>query len=100
MSRVAVHRQETRLRRRLGKKGLRRRRFLRLGAAFFGQGWRQRVLDPVAPPPDHHLRRMVQEPVDDRPGRRTAFTVCQAMSIDMTVVLPAPLANFRARRFS
>ena len=43
---------------------------------------------------------MVQEPVKDRPGRRTAFTVCQAMSIDMTVVLPAPLANFRARRFS
>ena len=32
------------------------------------------------------------------PGRRTALIVCQAMSIAMTVVLPAPVASFRARR--
>jgi hypothetical protein len=31
-------------------------------------------------------------------GRRTALMVCQAMSIAMTVVLPAPVASFRARR--
>lgn len=31
---------------------------------------------------------------------RTAFTVCQAISIAMTVVLPAPVASFRARRSS
>ena len=34
------------------------------------------------------------------PGRRTALTVCQAMSIAMTVVLPAPVASFSARRSS
>ena len=34
------------------------------------------------------------------PGRRTAFTVCQAMSIAMTVVLPAPVASLRAIRGS
>ena len=31
-------------------------------------------------------------------GRRTAFTVCQAMSMAITVVLPAPVASFSARR--
>ena len=34
------------------------------------------------------------------PGRRTALIVCQAMSIAMTVVLPAPVASFSARRIS
>ena len=34
------------------------------------------------------------------PGRRTALIVCQAMSIAMTVVLPAPVASFSARRSS
>ena len=33
-------------------------------------------------------------------GRRTALMVCQAMSIAMTVVLPAPVASFSARRIS
>ena len=32
------------------------------------------------------------------PRRRTALTVCQAMIIAMTVVLPAPVASFRASR--
>ena len=32
------------------------------------------------------------------PGRRTALTVCQAISIAMTVVLPAPVASFSASR--
>ena len=31
-------------------------------------------------------------------GRRTALTVCQAISIAMTVVLPAPVASLRASR--
>ncbi len=31
-------------------------------------------------------------------GWRTAFTVCQAMSMAITVVLPAPVASFRAMR--
>ena len=30
------------------------------------------------------------------PGRRTALIVCHAMSIAMTVVLPAPVASFSA----
>ena len=34
------------------------------------------------------------------PGCRTALTVCQAISIAMTVVLPAPVASFSARRIS
>ncbi len=34
------------------------------------------------------------------PGERTALTVCQAISIAMTVVLPLPVAIFRARRSS
>lgn len=34
------------------------------------------------------------------PGRRTALMVCQAMSMAITVVLPAPVANFKARRIS
>ena len=34
------------------------------------------------------------------PGRRTALIVCQAMSIAMTVVLPAPVASLSARRSS
>ena len=34
------------------------------------------------------------------PGRRTAFTVCHAMSSAMTVFLPAPVARFSARRLS
>ena len=34
------------------------------------------------------------------PGRRTALMVCQAMIIAMTVVLPAPVASFSARRIS
>ena len=34
------------------------------------------------------------------PGRRTALTVCQAMTIAITVVLPAPVASFRASRDS
>jgi hypothetical protein len=34
------------------------------------------------------------------PGRRTAFTVCHAMIIAITVVLPAPVASFSASRFS
>ena len=34
------------------------------------------------------------------PGRRTALIVCQAMIIAMTVVLPAPVASFSARRIS
>ena len=33
-------------------------------------------------------------------GRRTALTVCQAISIAMTVVLPLPVAIFRAMRSS
>ena len=32
------------------------------------------------------------------PGRRTALIVCHAMSIAMTVVLPVPVASFRATR--
>ncbi len=32
--------------------------------------------------------------------RRLAFTVCQAMSMAMTVVLPAPVASLSARRDS
>ena len=31
-------------------------------------------------------------------GRRTALTVCQAMTMAMTVVLPAPVASLGARR--
>ncbi|CFN63427.1 Uncharacterised protein [Bordetella pertussis] len=31
-------------------------------------------------------------------GWRTALTVCQAMSMAMTVVLPAPVASFSAKR--
>ena len=31
-------------------------------------------------------------------GERTAFTVCHAISIAITVVLPAPVAIFMARR--
>ena len=34
------------------------------------------------------------------PGRRTALTVCHAMSMAMTVVFPAPVANLRANRSS
>ena len=34
------------------------------------------------------------------PGRRTALIVCQAMSMAMTVVLPAPVASFSASRIS
>jgi hypothetical protein len=34
------------------------------------------------------------------PDARTAFVVCQAISIAMTVVLPAPVAIFIARRKS
>lgn len=34
------------------------------------------------------------------PGRRTALTVCHAISIAMTVVLPAPVASFSAMRIS
>ena len=34
------------------------------------------------------------------PGRRTALTVCHAMSMAITVVLPAPVASFRASRES
>lgn len=33
-------------------------------------------------------------------GRRTALTVCQAISMAMTMVLPAPVASFSARRMS
>ena len=33
-------------------------------------------------------------------GRRTALTVCQAISMAMTVVLPAPVASLRASRGS
>ena len=33
-------------------------------------------------------------------GRRTAFTVCQAISIAITVVLPAPVASLSAMRKS
>ncbi len=33
-------------------------------------------------------------------GRRTAFTVCQAISIAITVVLPAPVASLSASRLS
>lgn len=32
------------------------------------------------------------------PGWRTALMVCQAMSMAMTVVLPAPVASFSAMR--
>ena len=32
------------------------------------------------------------------PGRRTALMVCHAISIAITVVLPAPVASFRASR--
>ena len=31
-------------------------------------------------------------------GRRTALTVCHAISMAITVVLPAPVASLRARR--
>jgi hypothetical protein len=34
------------------------------------------------------------------PGWRTAFTVCQAISMAMTVVLPAPVASLSASRTS
>ena len=34
------------------------------------------------------------------PGARTALSVCHAMSIAMTVVLPAPVAILSARRSS
>jgi hypothetical protein len=34
------------------------------------------------------------------PERRTAFTVCQVMSIAMTVVFPAPVASLSANRLS
>ena len=34
------------------------------------------------------------------PGRRTAFIVCHAISMAMTVVLPAPVASLSARRIS
>ena len=34
------------------------------------------------------------------PGRRTALIVCQAISMAMTVVLPAPVASFSASRIS
>jgi len=34
------------------------------------------------------------------PGRRTALTVCQAISIAMTVVFPTPVASFNAMRNS
>ncbi len=33
-------------------------------------------------------------------GLRTALMVCQAMIMAMTVVFPAPVASFRARRIS
>ncbi len=33
-------------------------------------------------------------------GERTAFSVCQAISIAITVVLPAPVASFSAIRIS
>lgn len=33
-------------------------------------------------------------------GRRLQLMVCQAISIAVTVVLPAPVASFRARRAS
>ncbi len=33
-------------------------------------------------------------------GRRTALMVCQAISMAMTVVLPAPVASFSAKRIS
>jgi hypothetical protein len=46
------------------------RRFLRLGAFLLWEGCRQRVLNPVASSPDYDLRRMVEEPVEDR-GRAT-----------------------------
>ena len=34
------------------------------------------------------------------PGRRTALMVCQAISMAMTVVLPAPVASLSARRIN
>jgi hypothetical protein len=34
------------------------------------------------------------------PDRRAAFTACQAISIAMTVVFPAPVASFKERRLS
>ena len=34
------------------------------------------------------------------PGWRTAFSVCQAINIAITVVLPAPVASLSARRIS
>jgi hypothetical protein len=33
-------------------------------------------------------------------GRRTALMVCQAISMAMTVVLPAPVASFSAKRIN
>ena len=33
-------------------------------------------------------------------GWRTALTVCQAINMAMTVVLPAPVASFSARRIN
>jgi|GEM_PF-4113642 len=33
-------------------------------------------------------------------GRRTALMVCQAISMAITVVLPAPVASFKATRIS
>jgi hypothetical protein len=42
----------------------------------------------------------LERPVTLLLSRLTAFTVCQAMSIAMTVVLPAPVASFRATRSS
>ena len=32
------------------------------------------------------------------PGERTALAVCHAMSVDMTIVFPAPVASLRAMR--
>ena len=34
------------------------------------------------------------------PGRRNALIVCHAINMAMTVVLPAPVASFRASRIS
>ena len=60
-----------------------------------------RLQDPQAVL-DREARRNDEKPRVKRLlcGRRTALMVCQAISIAMTVVLPAPVASFSARRIS
>ncbi len=55
----------------------------------------EHIPEPKAPAARRFLRTLMK-----LPGRRTALTVCHAISMAMTVVLPAPVASLRARRKS